>query len=275
MIKSENVEFKYERSEGVTEVLKGINLHIKDGEFVVLMGHNGSGKSTFAKLLNGILLPNSGSLYVAGMDTSDDANLWPIREKAGMIFQNPDNQIVATIVEEDVAFGPENLGVASEEIRERVDRVLKIVDMDGYHKRPPHMLSGGQKQRIAIAGVLAMQPACIILDEPTAMLDPSGRAEVMKIIKKLNQEEKMTVILITHFMDEAIYADRLLVIDEGKIHLEGRPREVFSNVEAMQEIGLDVPEVTKLASALKASGLEIDDQIITSEEMVAALCRLK
>lgn len=183
MIKSENVTFKYERLEGVTEVLKGINLHIKDGEFVVLMGHNGSGKSTFAKLLNGILLPNSGSLYVAGMDTSDDANLWPIREKAGMIFQNPDNQIVATIVEEDVAFGPENLGVASEEIRDRVDRVLKIVDMDGYHKRPPHMLSGGQKQRIAIAGVLAMQPACIILDEPTAMLDPSGREEVMKIIK--------------------------------------------------------------------------------------------
>ena len=275
MIKSENVEFKYERSEGVTEVLKGINLHIKDGEFVVLMGHNGSGKSTFAKLLNGILLPNSGSLYVAGMDTSDDANLWPIREKAGMIFQNPDNQIVATIVEEDVAFGPENLGVASEEIRDRVNRVLKIVDMDGYHKRPPHMLSGGQKQRIAIAGVLAMQPACIILDEPTAMLDPSGREEVMKIIKKLNQEEKMTVILITHFMDEAIYADRLLVIDEGKIHLEGTPRQVFSNVEAMQKIGLDVPEVTKLASALKASGLAIDDQIITNEEMVAALCRLK
>jgi energy-coupling factor transport system ATP-binding protein len=275
MIKSENVEFKYERSEGVTEVLKGINLHIKDGEFVVLMGHNGSGKSTFAKLLNGILLPNAGSLYVAGMDTRDDANLWSIREKAGMIFQNPDNQIVATIVEEDIAFGPENLGVPSEEIRERVNRVLKIVDMDGYHKRPPHMLSGGQKQRIAIAGVLAMQPACIILDEPTAMLDPSGREEVMKIIMKLNKEEKMTVILITHFMDEAIYADRLLVIDEGKIHLEGKPREVFSKVEAMQKIGLDVPEVTKLASALKASGLAIDDQIITNEEMVAALCQLK
>ena len=275
MIKSNKLEFKYMRDEATDPVLEDFSLHIKDGEFVVLMGHNGSGKSTFAKLLNGILVPTQGKLFVADMDTSDDENLWAIREKAGMIFQNPDNQIVATIVEEDVAFGPENLGVEPKEIRRRVDEVLKIVDMDGYQKRPPHMLSGGQKQRIAIAGVLAMRPSCIILDEPTAMLDPSGREEVLKIITKLNKEDHMTVILITHFMDEAIHADRVIVIDEGKIQLEGKPKEVFSQVELMQRIGLDVPEVTKLAASLKASGIDIDDKIITNEEMVEALCRLK
>ena len=274
MIKSQGISFKYNQETGDT-ILEDFSLEVKDGEFVVLMGHNGSGKSTFAKLLNGILVPSQGKLCVADLDTSIDDNIWSIREKAGMIFQNPDNQIVATIVEEDVAFGPENLGVQPEIIRERVDRVLKIVDMDGYHKRPPHMLSGGQKQRIAIAGVLAMEPSCIILDEPTAMLDPSGRREVLDIITKLNKEEGMTVILITHFMDEAIHADRVLVIDEGKIQLQGPPKQVFSQVKKMQALGLDVPEVTKLAASLKASGLAIDDQIISNEEMVEALCRLK
>jgi len=274
MIKSQGISFKYNQETGDT-ILEDFSLEVKDGEFVVLMGHNGSGKSTFAKLLNGILVPSQGKLFVADLDTSIDDNIWSIREKAGMIFQNPDNQIVATIVEEDVAFGPENLGVQPEIIRERVDRVLKIVDMDGYHKRPPHMLSGGQKQRIAIAGVLAMEPSCIILDEPTAMLDPSGRREVLDIITKLNKEEGMTVILITHFMDEAIHADRVLVIDEGKIQLQGPPKQVFSQVKKMQALGLDVPEVTKLAASLKASGLAIDDQIISNEEMVEALCRLK
>lgn len=275
MIKAENISFKYLRNEQITQVLSDFNLHIKDGEFVVIMGHNGSGKSTFAKLSNAILLPDEGDLLVDGMNTKDDANLWNIREKAGMIFQNPDNQIVATMVEEDVAFGPENLGVPSEEIRERVDRVLKIVNMDGYHKRPPHMLSGGQKQRIAIAGILAMSPDCIILDEPTAMLDPSGRQEVLDIIHKLNREEQMTVVLITHYMNEAIEADRVIVIDEGRIVLEGRPHEVFSEIDKMRAIGLDVPEVTKLAEALRASGISINENIITLEEMVESLCQLK
>lgn len=275
MIKANHVNFKYKRQDSITTVLEDFNIHVKEGEFVVIMGHNGSGKSTFAKLVNAILLPESGDVLIADMNTKDEDNLWAIREHAGLIFQNPDNQIVATIVEEDIAFGPENLGVESTEIRRRVDAVLKIVDMDGYHKRPPHMLSGGQKQRIAIAGVLAMQPKCIILDEPTAMLDPSGRAEVLKIIKKLNKEEKMTVVLITHYMNEAIDADKIIVIDKGRIELQGTPKEVFSNVDKMKSIGLDVPQVTSLAIALKESGIDIDKDIITIEEMVDSLCRLK
>lgn len=275
MIKANNLKFQYERNEQITKVLENFNIHVKDGEFVVVMGHNGSGKSTFAKLTNAILLPDEGDLLIDGMNTKDENNLWAIREKAGMIFQNPDNQIVATIVEEDVAFGPENLGVESSEIREIVNRVLKIVDMDGYHDRPPHMLSGGQKQRIAIAGILAMSPECIILDEPTAMLDPSGRKEVLNIIHKLNKEEKMTVVLITHFMNEAIHADRVIVLDEGRIKVQGTPREVFSEIETMKAIGLDVPEVTKLALALQEMGYEIPHDIITLEEMVEKLCQLK
>lgn len=275
MIRAENVSFDYIRQEEVTRVLKAFDIDVNDGEFVVIMGHNGSGKSTFAKLANAILKPKSGDIYIGGMNTKEDDNVWGIREQAGLIFQNPDNQIVATIVEEDVAFGPENLGVPSSEIRQRVDQVLKIVDMDNYHKRPPHMLSGGQKQRIAIAGVLAMQPKCIILDEPTAMLDPSGRAEVLKIIKKLNKEENMTVVLITHFMNEAIDADKIVVIDEGNIVLTGSPKEVFSNVETMKSIGLDVPQVTALALALKEEGIDLPGDIITIEEMVDYLCRLK
>ncbi len=275
MIKANNLSFEYIRQDSITSVLEDFNIHVKDGEFVVIMGHNGSGKSTFAKLANAILQPKSGDLLINNLNTRDEANIWAIREYAGLIFQNPDNQIVATIVEEDVAFGPENLGVKSEEIRERVDSVLKIVDMDDYHKRPPHMLSGGQKQRIAIAGVLAMKPKCIILDEPTAMLDPSGRAEVLRIIKRLNKEEKMTVVLITHFMNEAIDADKIVVIDNGKIELSGSPREVFSNIEKMKAIGLDVPQVTSLAVALEKEGIEIKKDIISIDEMVDSLCQLR
>ncbi len=275
MIKTNKVNFEYARTDSVTKVLEDFNFEVKDGEFVVIMGHNGSGKSTFAKLANAILLPTSGDIMISDMNTKDEKNLWDIREEAGIIFQNPDNQLVATIVEEDVAFGPENLGIESKEIRNRVDEALNLVEMSEYKKRPPHMLSGGQKQRIAIAGVLAMKPKCIILDEPTAMLDPSGRKEVMKIVKRLNKEEKMTVVYITHFMNEAIEADRVVVIDKGRVELEGTPREVFSNVEKMKSIGLDVPQVTSLALELKQAGLDIDTNIITLEEMVDALCRLK
>lgn len=275
MIKANNLSFDYVRQDSITTVLEDFNIHVKDGEFVVIMGHNGSGKSTFAKLANAILKPKSGDVLINDLNTREDENIWAIREYAGLIFQNPDNQIVATIVEEDVAFGPENLGVPSEEIRSRVDDVLRIVDMDEYHKRPPHMLSGGQKQRIAIAGVLAMKPKCIILDEPTAMLDPSGRGEVLRIIKRLNKEEKMTVVLITHFMNEAIDADRVIVIDKGRIELQGTPREVFSNVQKMKEIGLDVPQVTALAVALNDEGVSIDRDIIKIDEMVEKICQLK
>lgn len=275
MIRATNLHFEYRRGDNKNKVLENFELSVADGEFIVIMGHNGSGKSTFAKLTNSILLPTEGDLLILGLNTKDEKNLWEIRESAGIIFQNPDNQIVATIVEEDVAFGPENLGLESSEIKKRVNSVLEVVGMSEYRKRPPHMLSGGQKQRIAIAGVLAMKPKCIILDEPTAMLDPSGRKEVMKIVKKLNKEEKMTVVYITHFMNEAIEADRVVVIDNGKIALEGTPREVFSNVDIMKSIGLDVPQVTSLAIDLNKAGININKDIITLEEMVDALCQLK
>lgn len=275
MIKAENLHFEYIHGEQTNKVLQAFDMHVKDGEFIVIMGHNGSGKSTFAKLANAILLPGQGDLLIDNMNTKDESKLWDIRETAGLIFQNPDNQIVATIVEEDVAFGPENLGMASDDIRKKVDEVLEIVDMSEYHMRPPHMLSGGQKQRIAIAGVIAMSPKCIILDEPTAMLDPSGRKEVLNIIKKLNKEVGMTVVLITHYMNEAIDADRVIVIDEGKIVEQGSPKEVFSKVDQMKSIGLDVPQVTALSAELKAAGLDIRDDIITIDEMVESLCRLK
>ena len=275
MIRARNLHFEYKRGNNGKKVLDNFELSVADGEFVVIMGHNGSGKSTFAKLSNSILLPTEGDLLMLGLNTKDENNLWKIRESAGIIFQNPDNQIVATIVEEDIAFGPENLGLESAEIKKRVANVLDVVGMSEYRKRPPHMLSGGQKQRIAIAGVLAMKPKCIILDEPTAMLDPSGRKEVMKIVKKLNKEEKMTVVYITHFMNEAIEADRVVVIDNGKIALEGTPREVFSNVDIMKSIGLDVPQVTSLAIDLNKAGININKDIITLEEMVDALCQLK
>ena len=259
MIKSEDLVFKYVNTEEQTEkvAINHVSMEVKKGEFLVILGHNGSGKSTMAKHMNALLLPSGGKMYVDGLDTSDIENLWEVRRRAGMVFQNPDNQLVATIVEEDVAFGPENLGVDPKEIRERVDDSLKAVGMYEYRKHAPHLLSGGQKQRIAIAGILAMRPKCIVLDEPTAMLDPSGRNEVMKTIKEVNKKFGITIILITHYMDEAAQADRIIVMDKGEKVMEGVPREIFSQVKKIKSIGLDVP------------------QILNIDEMVNALCQLK
>ena len=263
------------------KALDGVDLSIRKGQMIVILGHNGSGKSTFAKMLNALLKPTSGSLWVDGFDTSDDEMLWNVRQSAGMIFQNPDNQMIASIVEEDVAFGPENLGVDPPLIRQRVDEALEAVGMASYAKASPAHLSGGQKLRIAIAGILAMKPDLIVLDEPTAMLDPRGRAEVMKTLQKLNKEDNITIVHITHYMEEAAMADYLYVIDQGKVALSGTPREVFSQVERMKELGLDVPPVTELAyrlqdpvmqEKLKARGIEIPGDILTVEEMVEALC---
>ena len=248
---------------------------MEKGEFLVILGHNGSGKSTIAKHMNALLIPSEGTVIVDGLDTLDHKNLWEIRSKAGMVFQNPDNQLVATIVEEDVAFGPENLGVPPKEIRKRVDESLKKVGMYEYRRHAPHLLSGGQKQRIAIAGILAMKPQCIIFDEPTAMLDPSGRKEVLENIKEINKNYGITIVLITHYMDEAAQADRVIVMDEGKIILEGKPRDVFSNVQKMKEIGLDVPQVTELCYELQNNGISIDTNILNVDEMVNAICQLK
>ncbi|MGL5634346.1 MAG: energy-coupling factor transporter ATPase [Sarcina sp.] len=277
MIRADGITFKYESEEGKVEkiALDNVSMDITKGEFLVVLGHNGSGKSTIAKHMNALLLPSEGKMFVDGMDTVEDALLWEIRSRAGMVFQNPDNQLVATIVEEDVAFGPENLGVAPEEIRRRVDECLKKVDMYEYRRHAPHLLSGGQKQRIAIAGILAMQPKCIILDEPTAMLDPSGRKEVLQTIKDLNKELGMTIVLITHYMDEAAMADRVIVMDKGIVKLEGTPREVFSNVKQIKDIGLDVPQVTELAYELQQEGIDISTEILNIDEMVNELCRLK
>lgn len=274
---SENLRYVYPPdSEGnVKLAIDGVNLTINKGEFVVVLGHNGSGKSTFAKHLNGLLIPSEGKVTVAGYDTSNEENIWNVRSKAGMVFQNPDNQIVATIVEEDVAFGPENLGIESSEIRRRVDAALKRVNMFDYKKHGPHLLSGGQKQRVAIAGILAMSPECIILDEPTAMLDPSGRKEVMDTILDLNRSQGITIILITHYMEEAVAADKIYVMDSGKIINEGTPREVFEDVKTMKNVGLDVPQMTELAYELKKSGVNIDTNILTIDEMVRELCQLK
>ncbi|MFZ5966762.1 MAG: energy-coupling factor transporter ATPase [Bacillota bacterium] len=266
-------EYKNDQDEGV-QALQKVSLQVKKGEFLAVIGHNGSGKSTMAKHMNALLLPSGGKVYVMGMDTLKEENLWPVRQTAGMVFQNPDNQIVATIVEEDVAFGPENLGIEPREIRKRVDEALESVGMNDYRKRGPHLLSGGQKQRIAIAGVIAMKPKCIILDEPTAMLDPSGRKEVMETIQRLNREENITIVHITHFMDEAVNADRVIVMEDGKVVLEGKPREVFSQVEKLKELGLDVPQVTELAYQLKQEGLQIPVETLTIDEMVRYLCQL-
>lgn len=275
MIETDNLVFNYKVEEGKQEVaaLNNINLSIGKGEFVVIIGHNGSGKSTLAKHMNALLLPSSGKMYVKGMDSLDENNLWNIRQTAGMVFQNPDNQIVATIVEEDVAFGPENLGIPPQEIRRRVDESLEIVDMVDYKKHAPHLLSGGQKQRVAIAGVMAMRPECIVLDEPTAMLDPSGRKEVIATIKKLNREEGITIVLITHYMEEAVDADRVIVMEEGEVVLSGTPKEVFSRVEELKRIGLDVPQMTELAYELRKEGIDIAKDTLTIEEMVVQLCR--
>lgn len=277
MIHAENVYFYYKKHEDDTEsiALEGVNLDVKKGEFLVVIGHNGSGKSTIAKHFNAILIPSKGSVLVEGMDTKDHNKLWNIRQRAGMVFQNPDNQIVATIVEEDVAFGPENLGVPPEEIRSRVDAALSTVGMTDYAQHGPHLLSGGQKQRVAIAGVLAMKPECIILDEPTAMLDPSGRKEVIETITRLNKEENITIVLITHFMEEAVKADRVVVMEKGKVILEGNPREVFSKVSELKSLGLDVPQVTELSYELNKSGISMKKDILTIEEMVDELCQLK
>lgn len=272
MIKIDNVTYEYKsHDEESVAALKDVSLTVKKGEFLAVLGHNGSGKSTLAKLMNALLLPTKGEVYVNEMNTLDENNIWNIRQTAGMVFQNPDNQLVATIVEEDVAFGPENQGVEPEEIVKRVQQALSTVDMEEYRGHAPHLLSGGQKQRIAIAGVLAMKPDCIILDEPTAMLDPSGRKEVMSTITKLNKEEGKTIVLITHYMDEAVQADRVVVMSEGRIALEGTPREVFSKVKEVIELGLDVPQVTELAYELRKEGIDVPNNILTVEELVMAL----
>ena len=275
IIKVDNLIFEYTSDETTYRAIDDFNLDIKKGEFVAIIGHNGSGKSTLSKNLNAILVPTSGDINIKGMNTKDEKYLWDIRQTAGMVFQNPDNQIVATIVEEDVAFGCENLGMPSEEIRLRVDEALKNVDMYDLRERQPHLLSGGQKQRVAIAGIIAMRPECIIFDEATAMLDPSGRQEVMNTIKRLNKEYNITVLHITHFMEEAVEADRVIVMEKGKLALEGTPREVFSNVTRLKEIGLDVPYMTELAHLLKEDGLDIRDNILTVDEMVGELCQLR
>lgn len=276
LICAQHLTFEYTREEEQTSVLvlKDVNVTIKQGEFVAILGHNGSGKSTLAKHFNAVLLPSSGVVYVDGIDTCTPDKLFDIRQRVGMVFQNPDNQIVATIVEEDVAFALENLGVAPEEIRRRVDESLKIVDMYEFREHAPHQLSGGQKQRVAIAGVIAMRPECIVLDEPTAMLDPRGRREVLSTVMDLNRKEGTTVALITHYMDEAAMADRIIVIDHGEVVLEGTPKEVFSQVELLKDIGLDVPQVTELCYHLRKQGVEIPADIITEEECYQALAKL-
>ena len=280
MIDCIDVSFKYIKNteDGKVEekyAVKDINLTVNKGEFLVVLGHNGSGKSTLAKHMNALLIPSEGTVFVDGMDTKDPDKVWDIRAKAGMVFQNPDNQLVATIVEEDVAFGPENLGLDPAEIRRRVDESLEKVGMSEYKRHAPHLLSGGQKQRVAIAGILAIRPDCIIFDEPTAMLDPSGRKEVMKTIKDLNKNHGITVVLITHYMDEAAQADRIVVIDGGHVMMEGTPREIFPQVEHMKKIGLDVPQVTELAYELKKAGLDLNEKILNVDEMVNELCQLK
>ncbi len=257
--------------EGKSRAINQVNLEVEKGEFIAILGHNGSGKSTLAKHLNVILMPTEGSVWVDGKDTSEDKNLWEIRQSAGMVFQNPDNQIIGTVVEEDVGFGPENMGVPTDEIWQRVDRALRSVNMIAYRHHSPNKLSGGQKQRVAIAGVVAMRPQCIVLDEPTAMLDPVGRKEVIETVRELNETEQVTVILITHYMEEVIHADRIFVMDQGRIVLQGKPKEVFAQVELLKRYRLDVPQVTELAYELKLAGIEIPDGVLTTEELVEAL----
>ncbi|MBF7095961.1 energy-coupling factor transporter ATPase [Alkalibacter mobilis] len=274
MIEFKNVGFIYEKHEGEdTVAVENVSFSVAEGEFIGIIGHNGSGKSTLSKLINAILFPTTGDVMVAGINTKDHDRVWDIRQTAGMVFQNPDNQLVATMVEEEVAFGPENLGIPPEEIRRRVDEALSTVEMGEYINKKPHQLSGGQKQRIAIAGILAMKPKCIILDEPTAMLDPSGRKEVMDTIKRLNKEEKITILHITHYMDEVVDADRILVMDGGKIAMEGTPREILSQVEKLKDLRLDVPQITELAFNLKSLNIPLGSHILTVDEMVKELCQ--
>ncbi|MCH1967792.1 energy-coupling factor transporter ATPase [Paraclostridium sordellii] len=274
IVSVKDISFEYVTEDSRFKAIDDLSLNVKQGEFVVVIGHNGSGKSTLSKNLNAILMPTKGDIYIDGLNTKDEERLWDIRQTAGMVFQNPDNQIVATIIEEDVAFGPENLGIEPIEIRKRVKEALTSVGMYELRDRQPHLLSGGQKQRVAIAGIIAMKPKCIIFDEATAMLDPSGRKEVMKTIKRLNKEENITIMHITHFMEEAVDADRVIVMEKGKKVLEGTPKEVFSKVDKLKRIGLDVPYMTELSKELKEEGLDINDDILTVDEMVMKLCQL-
>lgn len=279
-IRTENLEFQYmneddENGQAISvDVLKGVSMQVRQGEFVALLGHNGSGKSTMAKQFNAMLLPMGGKVYVDGMDTLEDDKKYDIRRKVGLVLQNPDNQLVASIVEEDVAFGPENLGIEPEEIRRRVDSALKAVDMYEYRTHAPHKLSGGQKQRVAIAGIIAMEPRCIVLDEPTAMLDPRGREEVLTTIRKLNRKKGITIVLITHYMDEAVLSDRVIVMDNGEILTQGTPREVFSQVELLKRHKLDVPQATELVHRLKSSGCSIEGTALDEEECTQLLLKL-
>lgn len=280
IIKTDKLVYEYIRRddegnvEGITRAVDEVDIDVKQGDFVAILGHNGSGKSTLAKHINAILYPTEGTIWVDGMDTAQEKNLWDIRQSAGMVFQNPDNQIIGQVVEEDVGFGPENMGVPTEEIWERVEESLKAVGMYEFRKHSPNKLSGGQKQRVSIAGVIAMHPKCIILDEPTAMLDPNGRKEVIRAVRALNDVEGITVVLITHYMEEIINADKVFVMDKGKIAMEGTPREIFSHVERLKELRLDVPQVTLLAYELQKSGLHIPDGILTIEELVDAIGRM-
>ena len=280
IIKTEHLVYENEKRDeegnviGVSRAIDGVDVDVTPGQFVAVLGHNGSGKSTFAKHLNAILVPTEGTVWVDGKNTRDPGELLPVRQTAGMVFQNPDNQIIGTVVEEDVGFGPENLGVPTEDIWKRVEESLKAVGMLEYRHHSPNKLSGGQKQRVAIAGVVAMEPKCIVLDEPTAMLDPSGRKEVLRTLKELREKKKVTVILITHYMEEVIDADKIYVMDHGHVVMEGTPREIFSQVDTLKKYRLDVPQVTILADELKKRGLEIPDGILRKEELVEALCRL-
>lgn len=266
---------EHDEIEEVIHAVSGVDLDVEAGQFIAILGHNGSGKSTLAKQMNALLVPTGGTLWVKEMDTSQPENVWNVRQTAGMVFQNPDNQIIASLVEEDVGFGPENLGVPTEDICKRVNQSLKSVGMLEYSHHSPNRLSGGQKQRVAIAGVMAMEPECIVLDEPTAMLDPNGRKEVIETVRQLNQEKKVTVILITHYMDEVVHADKVYVMDDGKIVLSGTPREVFSQVKYLKQLRLDVPQVTELAYELRQSGVDVPEGILTIEELVESLERFK
>lgn len=280
IIKASKLIFEYirrdedDRVEEVNRAIDQVDVEIQKGDFVAILGHNGSGKSTLAKHINGILLPTEGTVWISGMDTQDGAHLWDIRKTAGMVFQNPDNQIIGNVVEEDVGFGPENIGVPTEEIWKRVDESLKAVGMTAYRLKSPNKLSGGQKQRVAIAGVMAMKPQCIILDEPTAMLDPNGRKEVIRTVKELNRKEGITVLLITHYMEEVVAADRVIVMDAGKIVMDGTPKEIFSQVERLKAYRLDVPQVTELAYELKQKGVDLPAGILTREELMEHLLPL-
>ena len=280
MINAQNIVYEYIRRdeegnvENINRAVDGVSVDVKAGEFIAILGHNGSGKSTFAKNLNRLLTPTQGTLWVNGYDASDNDNIWNIRQSAGMVFQNPDNQIISSVVEEDVGFGPENLGVQTDEIWKRVEDALNAVDMMKYRKYSPNKLSGGQKQRVAIAGVLAMQPDCIILDEATAMLDPQGRQEVLETVHALNKLKNVTIILITHYMEEVTGADRVFVMNHGKVQLSGTPREIFSDVETIKECQLDLPQIAKLAYELRQEGLDIPEGILTMEELVDSICQL-